>query len=328
MRRRDLIVMIGGTAVVRPLVARAQQQVAMPVIGWLSLAREPIAQAVDAFRQGLSEIGYAEGRNLAIEYRGAGGQYDRLPALAAELVHRQVTVVVTSGSTAPALAAKAATTTIPIVFVAGGDPVRVGLVSSLSRPGGNVTGVTFIASSLTPKLLELLDQLVPGAAAIAALVNPYYPDVDLQLREIQDAAGAIKQQILVVRAGTEGDIDAAFAALAQERADALLVANDPFFVNRRNQIAALAARHAIPVIYSAREYVVEAGGLISYGASIADAFRQGGIYTGRILKGTRPADLPVLQPTKFELVINLKTAKALGLTVPPSLLARADEVIE
>jgi putative ABC transport system substrate-binding protein len=327
MRRRNLIAMIGSAAVAWPLVARAQQQVAIPVIGWLSLAQAPIAQLVDAFRQGLSVIGYAEGRNLAIEYSGAGGRYDRLPALAAELVHRQIAVVVTSGSTAPALAAKAATATIPIVFVAGGDPVRVGLVASLGRPGGNVTGVTFIASSLTPKLLEILYQLVPGTTAIAALVNPYYPDVDLQLRELQNAAEAIKQQILVVRAGTDGDIDVALATLVQQRVGALLVANDPFFISRRTQIVALAARHAIPVIYPEREYVA-AGGLISYGASLTDAFRQGGIYTGRILKGARPADLPVLQPTTFELVVNLKTAKTLGLTIPLTLLALADEVID
>ena len=326
MRRRDLIVGIAGAALARPRIGLAQQ--AMPVIGFLS-SRSPGESASDvaAFRQGLQETGYIDGENVAIEYRWAEGQYERLPALAGELVRRQVAVIFVAGSTAPALAAKAATTTIPIVFVAGGDPVRVGLVSSLSRPGGNVTGVTLIFSSLTPKLLDLLHQLVPGAAAIAALVNPNYPDVDLQLGELQDAGAAIKQRVHIVRAATERDIDAAFATLAQQRADALLVANDPFFVSRRDQMVPLAARYAIPAIYFAREFVA-AGGLISYGPSISYAFRQGGIYAGRVLKGARPADLPVLQPTNFELVVNLKTAKALGITIPQSILYRADEVIE
>lgn len=329
MRRREFISFLGGAAALgSPIVARAQQQAAMPVIGRLSSSSlTPFAMQEAAFLQGLSEAGYVDGRNVAIEYRAANGQYDRLPALAVELVGRQVALIVASGSTAPALAAKAATSTIPIVFIAGGDPVRVGLVQSLSRPGGNVTGVTFIASTLTPKLLELLYQLVPGAGAIAALVNPNYPDADLQLRELQDAGAAIKRPIRILHAGTESEIDAAFATLAQERADALLVANDPFFFSRRDQIVALAARLAIPVIYSNREFVA-AGGLIGYGANLADAFRQGGVYAGRILNGAKPADLPVLQPTKFELVINLGTAKALGIAVPRELQLRADEVIE
>jgi putative tryptophan/tyrosine transport system substrate-binding protein len=327
MRRRELIAGVAGALLARPRIGLAQQP-AVPVIGFLSSGSpESLAFAVTAFRQGLSDAGYVEGQNLMIDYRWADGRYDRLPALATELVRRPVTVIVGSGSTAPALAAKAATSTIPIVFIAGGDPVRVGLVTSLSRPGGTVTGVTFIASSLTAKLLELLHQLVSGAAVIAALVNPNYPDIDLQLQELQEAADAIKQKIQIVRAGTESDIEAAFAALVQRRAPALLVANDPFFYSRRDQMVALAARHAIPTIYFERQYAA-AGGLISYGASLADAFRKGGVYTGRILKGAKPADLPVLQPTNFELVINLKTAKALGLTIPPSLLARADEVIE
>jgi putative tryptophan/tyrosine transport system substrate-binding protein len=327
MRRRALIAGVAGAVLARPRIGLAQQP-AVPAVGFLnSGSAEPFAFAVTAFRQGLSEAGYVEGQGLTIEYRWADGRYDRLPELATELVRRPVTVIVASGSTAPALAAKAATSTIPIVFVVGGDPVGVGLVASLSRPGGTVTGITFIASSLTPKLLELLHQLVPGAAAIAVLVNPNYPDIDLQLRELQDAAGAIKQKIQIVRAGTESEIEAAFAGLVQRRTAALLVANDPFFYGRRDRIVALAARHAIPAIYYERQFVA-AGGLISYGASLADAFRKGGAYTGRILKGAKPADLPVLQPTNFELVINLKTAKALGLAIPPSLLARADEVIE
>jgi len=327
MRRRELIVLLGGASATWPFVARAQQS-AVPVIGYLhSASSDTFASLTADFLSGLEDAGFIEGRTVTIEYRWAEGRYDRLPALAAELVNSRVDVIFATGSTAPALAAKAATTTIPIVFVAGGDPIRVGLVPSLSRPGGNVTGITFIASLLVPKRLEILYQLIPSATAIAALVNPNYPDADLQMRELQDAGAAIKQGIQVVRAGTESDIGAAFATLAQQHADALLVANDPFFASQRDQLVELAARHAIPVIYSGREFVA-AGGLISYGASLADAYRQGGIYTGRVLKGAKPADLPVLQPTKFELVINLKTAKALGLTVPQSVLVGADEVIE
>jgi putative tryptophan/tyrosine transport system substrate-binding protein len=328
MRRREFIALLGGAAsAASPLAAHAQQS-AMPVIGYLhSASADTFVSLTADFRAGLEETGFVEGRTVTIEYRWAEGRYDRLPALAAELVGSRVDVIFATGSTAPALAAKAATTTIPIVFVAGGDPIRVGLVPSLSRPGGNVTGITFIASLLVPKRLEILYQLIPSATAIAALVNPNYPDVDLQMRELQDAGAAIKQGIQIVRAGTESDIGAAFATLARQHADALLVANDPFFASQRDQIVALAARHGIPVIYSGREFVA-AGGLIGYGASLADAYRQGGIYTGRVLKGAKPADLPVLQPTKFEMVINLKTASTLGLTVPQSVLARADEVIE
>jgi putative tryptophan/tyrosine transport system substrate-binding protein len=327
MRRRELIVLLGGASAAWPFVARAQQS-AVPGIGYLhSASSDTFASLTADFRTGLEDAGFIEGRTVTIEYRWAEGRYDRLPALAAELVNSRVDVIFATGSTAPALAAKAATSTIPIVFVAGGDPIRVGLVPSLSRPGGNVTGITFIASLLVPKRLEILYQLIPSATAIAALVNPNYPDVDLQMRELQDAGAAIKQGIHVVRAGTESDIGAAFATLAQQHADALLVANDPFFASQRDQIVALATRHAIPVIYSGREFVA-AGGLIGYGASLADAYRQGGIYTGRVLKGAKPADLRVLQPTTFELVINLKTAKSLGLTIPQSILARADEVIE
>jgi putative ABC transport system substrate-binding protein len=324
MDRRTFIRTVVGGLFAAPCIARAQQQ-AVPVIGYLSTAVHPNVAA--AFRRGLNETGYVEGQNVVIQERSAEGHYEWLPRLAAELVGGQVAVIVAAGGNTPALAAKAATVKIPVVFLTGGDPVRAGLVTSLNRPGGNITGVTTVYSALVPKRLELLHQLVPKAAAIGALVNPNYPEADLQLRELQEAAATIKQQIRVVRADTQRDIDAAFASFAQQGTDALLVANDPFFESRGNQIAALAARHAIPVIYSGRLFV-EAGGLMSYGASLTDAARQAGVYAGRILKGAKPADLPVLQPTKFELVINLKTAKALGLTIPPSLLLRADQVIE
>lgn len=327
MRRRGLIFFLGGAAVTWPLVAHAQR-VSLPVIGYLSsTSRDPTAYMASAFRQGLSEGGYNEGRDVAIEYRFAEGHYHQLPELAADLVQRRVAVIIATGSTAPALAARAATPEIPIVFVTGGDPVSAGLVASLNRPGGNVTGISVIFSTLVPKRLELLHQLVPRATVIGALVNPNYPEADLQRRELREAAEAIGQQIRVVTAATPDEIDMAFAALAERRTDALLVANDPFFESRREQIAALAARHAVPAIYSGRAYA-DAGGLMSYGSSLTEAFRQAGIYASRILKGAKPADLPVMQPTKFELVINLKTAKALDLTIPPSLLALADEVIE
>jgi putative ABC transport system substrate-binding protein len=289
--------------------------------------RDPTTYMENAFRQGLNESGFVEGRDLAIEYRFAEGHYDRCAELAADLVRRRVAVIVATGSTAPAVAAKAATADIPIVFVAGGDPVPAGLVASLNRPGGNVTGITVMFSKLVPKRLELLHQLVPGAAAIGALVNPSYPEADLQRQELQEAGQAIKQQIQVVTAATPDEIGMAFATLVERRTDALLVANDPFFESQREQIAALAGRVAVPAIYSGRSYI-EAGGLISYGPDLTEALRQAGIYAGRILKGAKPADLPVMQPTKFELVINFKAAKVLGLDIPPTLLARADEVIE
>ena len=301
----------------------------MPVIGFLHpTSPDAFADRLRAFRQGLKETGYVEGENVAIEYRWAEGQIDRLPALAAELVRRQVAVIAATGGTAAALAAKAATTTIPIVFIVAEDPVRLGLVASLARPGGNLTGVNFFNAELAAKRLELLRELVPGAARVAVLVNPANAtNAETTLRDVEPAARAMGLQIQVLNASTSREIDAAFATFARERPDALFVGGDAFFTSRRVQLAHLAARHAIPAIYAAREYA-EVGGLMSYGANITDACRQVGVYAGRILKGAKPADLPVVQATKFELVINAETARMLGLTVPPTLLARADEVIE
>jgi putative ABC transport system substrate-binding protein len=325
MRRREFGKLVGGTAIAWPLGAHAQQK-AMPVIGYLgSGSPGPFATFVAAFHQGLSETSYVEGRNLAIEYRWAEGHFDRLPALAADLVGRKVDLIATSGGPLPALAAKNATSTIPIVF-SSGSSVERGLVASLARPGGNLTGIS-VTVELTAKRLELLSELVPQAKVIALLVNPYNATATSIIGNAQEAARVKGVQLAILKVGTETEIDAAFATLVQQQPGALVVGADPFIDGRREQIVALTSRHAVPAIYAWREFAA-AGGLISYGPSLTSAYRQLGIYAGRVLKGARPADLPVQEPTKYELVINLKTAKALGVTVPQSLLARADEVIE
>jgi putative tryptophan/tyrosine transport system substrate-binding protein len=329
MTRSEFIALVGGSGLLLATkVRRARaQQPAMPVIGFLSVRSPGESASVEAaFRKGLSEAGYVEGQNVHIAFRWAEGRYDRLPSLAADLVSRQAAVIAALSSPA-AFAAKAATSTIPVVFNVGVDPVRAGLVPSLNRPGGNVTGVTFFAAALEPKRLGLLRELIPQADLVAVLRNPNYPEAEVQLKDVQEATRTIGQQTLILTATTDTEIDTAFATVAQERVGALMVCADPFFDVRRERIVALATRHRVPAIYHWRDYVV-GGGLLSYGASLTHSYREAGVYAGRILRGTKPADLPVMQPTKFELVINLKTAKALGIEIPPTLLARADEVIE
>ena len=331
MRRRDFVTLLGGATLLLAAKARRAraQQPAMPVIGLLdSRSPDALTDRLRGFRQGLKDTGYVEGENVAIEYRWAENQFDRLPALAAELVRRQVAVIATNGGPAAAFAAKAATTTIPIVFTVGEDPVRLGLVASLARPGGNLTGINFLVGELAAKRLELLRELVPTATRVAVLVNPTHAtNTETALRDVEPAARAMGLQIQVLNASTSREIDAAFATIVRERPDALFVGNDPFFNARRVQLVLLAGRHGVPAIYSDREYA-EAGGLMTYGSNIVDVYRQIGVYAGRILKGVKPADLPVVQSSKFELVINAQTARMLGLTVPDKLLVAADEVIE
>jgi putative tryptophan/tyrosine transport system substrate-binding protein len=324
MKRREFITLVGGAAA-WPLAARAQQ--APPLIGFLNGASPAgYAPYVAAFRQGLKEAGYVESQNVTIEYRWAENEYDRLPALAADLVRRNV-VVIAATSTPAAQAAKALTSTVPIVFTTGDDPIKLGLVASLNRPGGNATGVSHLIGELGSKRLGLLRELLPGITVITTLLNPNFPGAERQLRDAEAAAGALGIQLIVLRASTEREINAAFATMVQQRAGALVVGGDPSFIARREQIVALAARHAVPTIYPTRDFAV-AGGLMSYGTDFADAYRQAGVYTGRIVRGEKPADLPVQRSIKFEFVINLKTAKALGLTVPNAMQLLADEVVE
>jgi len=326
LRRRAFLSLLGSAAAAWPLGIRAQQP--SPVIGFLGPASAPaFVPFLRGLRRGLAEAGFVEGRNVAIEYRWADNQIDRLPALAADLVSRPVAVLVAGSATAAALAAKAATETIPIVFTVGGDPVKFGLVASMNRPGGNVTGVSFLANALVAKHLELLQDLVPAATVIGVLANPNNPNAGSDIKDVQTAAAALGRQVHVAYAASELDIDAAVSGIVGARAAALLIAPDALFIAARARLASLAVRHRLPTMVSNRLYV-EDGALLSYGASIEDAYRQAGVYCGRILKGERPADLPILQPTKFEFVINLKTAKAIGLDIAPTILARADEVIE
>jgi putative tryptophan/tyrosine transport system substrate-binding protein len=326
VKRRDFITLLGGAATLWPVAGSAQQS-AMPVIGFLhSGSPEPFAHNIAAFRQGLNETGFVEGRNVAIEYRWARGQYERVPVLAADLVQSQVAIIAADGAGA-SLATKAATSTIPIVFMVGPDPVELGLVNSLNRPSGNITGISMFNVSLDAKRLELLRELVPAATTFALLINPKGPPAELHAKELEAAARTGGQQLIVLRASTNRDFGPAFANLAQQRADALIVVPDPFFDSHRDQLVEMTARHAVPTIYGWREFPA-AGGLMSYGIQFTDVSRQVGVYVGRILNGAKPTDLPVQQPTRFELVVNLKTARSLGVAMPTSILLRADEVIE
>jgi putative ABC transport system substrate-binding protein len=325
--RRQFISVLGGSAITLPLTSRAQQP-ARPVIGFLnSLSYAAVARPTAAFLEALKEAGYVEGQNVAIDYRWAEGQYDRLSDFATELVHNRVAVIVTLGGDPAALAAKAATATVPIVFMVGSDPVRLGLVASLNRPGGNATGVNLFIAEIESKKLELVHELVPKATNLAVVVNPKALNSKAQLNDVQSAGGTLGLKVEVIDASTESDLDTAFASFAQRNIGGLVISADPFFNNRRAQIISLAARYAIPTVYFFREWAAS-GGLISYGTNLTEAYHQVGVYAGKILSGSNPTDLPVVQPTKFELVINLKTAKTLGLNVPPTLLATADEVIE
>jgi putative ABC transport system substrate-binding protein len=327
VKRRQFITLLGGAAVAWPLAARAQQQ-AVPVVGFLHPSSpEPFGHIVNGFRRGLNDTGFVEGQNVAIEYRWARGEYDRLPALAAELVQRRVRVILAGGGEVGALAVKAATSTIPILIITSSDPVKSGLIASFNRPGGNITGLMTATSILEAKKFGLLCEMVPNARVVAMIVNPDYPPHDADAVEVQSAAQSIGRQLLVLKANSPQAIDMAFATLVEQRAGALLVGGDPFLVGRSQQLVALAMRHAIPAIYDFRESVV-AGGLMSYGSNLPNNYRQLGVYAGRILKGERVAELPVMHPAIFDFAINLVTAKALGLEVPPTLLARADEVIE
>ena len=327
MRRRDFIALVGSGVAGWPLAARAQQPT-MQLVGWLSARSPREAESVlQAFLQGLGEAGYFEGKNVTIEYRWAEGHYDRLPALAAELVQRQVAVIAATGGEPSPLAAKAATASIPIVFTAGGDPVEAGLVASLNQPGGNATGTTIMGIEMGPKRLDLVRQLVPNATSVAMLVNPKFPLGSTEARDVQAATRSLGMRFDVLFASTEGEVDAAFTDIVRQKTDLLIIATDPFLLGQRDQLVGLAARYAVPTMYFLREFV-EAGGLISYGPDIANGYRQAGVYTGRILSGAKPAALPVWRPTHFLLILNLKTANALGLAVPDRLLALADEVIE
>ena len=326
MKRRKFITLLGGAAA-WPLAARAQQP-AMPMVGFVTgLSSNYVMGRKPAFRRGLREAGYVEGQNVVVEYHSVEGQSDRLSGVVTDLIERKVAVIVAVGGIDPAKAAKAATTTIPIVFISAADPLGAGLVTRLNRPEGNITGVSLLNTSLEAKRLGVLHDIVPGTSLIGVLVNPGFSDANLELRELQEAAGVLKQQIHIVRASAESELDTAFASLAQQSAGGLLIASDPFFASHREQLVALAARYKLPTMYHQREFA-EAGGLVSYATDFADGYRQGGSYAGKILKGAKPADLPIMQSTKFELVINLKTAKTLGLILPADVLSIANEVIE